>query len=366
MFGLESFVARDIRRLGYETDAVTDGRVSFFGDFSAVARANLNLREGERVLIEVANFQALTFDELFEGTKAADWARFIPKDGAFPVTGHALKSRLFSVPDCQSIVKKAVVDKLRQTHRVEWFAETGPKFPIEFFLFHDRVSLLLDTSGEGLHKRGYRENANMAPLRETLASAIVKTARFFPDVNFYDPMCGSGTIAIEAALLGANIAPGLRRSFLVEQWPCFDRALMRAAREEALSAIRRADFVVHASDIDPAMAELTKKNAALAGVSHHVEATVCDVKHFRPAAERGVIACNPPYGERMLERSEAQALARVMGRAFSALPGFNCYIITSDEEFEKHFGRRATKKRKMYNGMIKCDLYQYFTPRERR
>lgn len=360
MFGLESFVADEVRRLGYETISVTDGRICFAGDESAIARCNIGLRCAERVLIKIAEFKALTFDELFEGVKAIDWTQYIAKEEAFPVTGHSLKSKLASIPDCQKIIKKAIVESLKSRYRVEWFSEIGTTKPISFLLMKDTVAIMLDTTGDGLHKRGYRKTANLAPLRETLASAMVKTTRVNSRIPFWDPFAGSGTIVIEAAQIIANIAPGLKRRFIGEKFDFVGEKVFAEARAEAMDKIRPDKFKLAATDIDPEMKPLGEHNAKLAGVDQFIKFGTMDVAKMQTATERGIVCCNPPYGERMLEREEAEKLYRVMGEAFTALPNWKYYIISSHEEFEKYFGKRADKKRKLYNGMIKCDYYQYF------
>lgn len=360
LFGLESYVADEVRRLGYETTAVTDGRVCFAADGAGIARANINLRCAERVQIKLAEFKALSFDDLFEGVRAIPWEQYIGKCDAFPVAGHALKSKLSSVPDCQKIIKKAVVRRLEGAYHLSWFEETGPARQINFLLMKDVVTVMLDTSGEGLHKRGYRQKANLAPLRETMAAAMVKTTRVNSRIQLWDPFAGSGTIAIEGAMIIADIAPGLKRRFAAEWFSFLPKHIFADARAEALAKVRPDKFKVAATDIDPAMKELGEHNARLAGVSQFIKFGTMDVARLKTATERGVICCNPPYGERLLERREAEELYRVMGRVFFSLPGWKYYVISSHEEFEKFFGRRADKKRKMYNGMIKCDFYQYF------
>lgn len=360
LFGLESFVKNEIKRLGYETLSVTDGRVVFAADEVGVARSNLWLRCAERVLIRLGEFHADSFDALFEGTRALPWERFITKDGSFPVTGHALKSKLFSVPDCQAIVKKAVASRLGEKYGVKWLPETGARYPISFLIMNDFACLMLDTSGDGLHKRGYREKAVEAPLRETLAAAMIFVSRFKAGMPFMDPFCGSGTIAIEAALWGKNIAPGLRRNFLAEQWDSLDKDAFNRAREEALSLIRPGDFTVTATDIDPAAVALTQKNAHLAGVSRHIRAGERDARSVTTTEENGVLVCNPPYGDRLSDIAGAERLYREMGPALRALPGWNLYFLSSNEDFEQHFGEKAKKKRKLYNGMKQCWLYQYY------
>jgi putative N6-adenine-specific DNA methylase len=360
IFGLESLVADELTLLGYTDITSTNGRVVFTGDEASIARTNINLRCAERVLIQLAQFEAGSFEELFQGVKAIEWENYVGRDDAFPVKGWSLNSKLHSVPDCQAIIKKAVVERLKAKHHVEWFKETGAKLQIQFSILKDVVSVFLDTSGEGLHKRGYRANANEAPLKETLAAAMVKLARPFTDKPFYDPMCGSGTILIEAAMYMKKLAPGLNRSFAAESWGCLDKKIWNAARSEALSRIDYTPFEVQGFDIDEHAVALTLENAKKAGVGANVKAMVQDIKNFSPKDSRGVIVCNPPYGERMLEIKEAEELYNIMGQVFSKLKGFHFFIISPSEKFEAIFGKRADKKRKLYNGMIKCDLFQYF------
>lgn len=363
LFGMEGLLADEIRQLGYADTAATNGRVTFTGGIAAIAEANIGLRCAERVQILMGEFQALSFEELFEGVRALPWETFIGRADAFPVKGWSLNSQLHSVPDCQAIIKKAVVERLKQKYHVEWFEESGAKLQIRFSILKDTVSVYLDTSGEGLHKRGYRANANEAPLKETLAAAMVKLARPFPDKAFYDPMCGSGTILIEAAMRMAGIAPGINRHFSAETWGCIDKAVWQQSRAKALAARTNAEFVVQGFDTDEKAVELTLANAKKAGVGAHVRAAVQDIDAFAPTEERGVIVCNPPYGERMLEVRQAEELYRRMGRVFLNLHGFHYFIISPSERFEELFGRKADKKRKLYNGMIKCEYFQYFRNR---
>lgn len=360
LFGLESFVAREVRDLGYETVSVTDGRVVFKGDSSAIVRSNLWLRCAERVLIKVGEFPASTFDQLYEGTKSLPWEQLLGKLDQFPVNGHALKSKLFSIPDCQSIIKKAIVDRLKQKYQVSWFEESGPKHAVSFLIMKDVACLMLDTTGDGLHKRGYREQSNMAPLRETLAAAIVKISRWRPGNPLWDPMCGSGTIPIEAAMLGRNIAPGLKRNFACEAWDLIPPQLFQSAREEAVSQINQLSFVVTASDIDQSCVSLTLKNAGLAGVSKNLSCRQMDACEIHPQEPRGTLICNPPWGERLMEIGQSEDLYQRMGKAFLALSGWNYYILSYNKDFERLFGKRCDKKRKLYNGMKQCELFQYF------
>ena len=364
LFGLEALAAREIRDLGYETVTVEDGRVTFIGDEMAICRSNLWLRTAERVLVKLGEFEATTFEALFEQTKALPWTDWIPENAAFPVKGYALKSKLFSVPDCQSIIKKAVVESMKQVYPNTWFEEKGPLYQIQFALMKDRATLMIDTSGDGLHKRGYRENANEAPLRETLAAAMVQLSVWNAGKALIDPFCGSGTIPIEAALIGANIAPGLQREFAAQGWERISKALWWDARKEAHAQIKREQaFRIVGSDIDAKNIALAKENAALAEVEEWISFEQLPVKEIMSQDGYGCILCNPPYGERLGELKEAENLYRQMGRIFSRFDTWSYYILTSHEKFEYLFGRKANKRRKMYNGMLKCNLYQYFGPR---
>ncbi len=360
LFGIESILADEIRKLGYETDRVEDGRVYFKGDLAAAARANINLRTAERVQLVLAEFLALSFDDLFEGAKKIELADFLPKDAVFPVSGHSLKSKLTSVPDCQKIIKKALADKLSEKYKISWLPETGDNYPISFLIMKDKAVITLDLSGEGLHKRGYRQKANLAPIRETLASAMLNITRFRSGIPFWDPFAGSGTIAIEAAMIAAGIAPGLRREFISEKHAFVPSGAFTAAREEAKSKIKTEKTVIAATDIDPEMKTLGERNARLAGVEGMIKFGSMEIRKLTTKTESGIICCNPPYGERLLEKQQAEELYKIMGKVFPAMPDWKYFIITSDEEFEKYFGQKADKKRKLYNGMIKCDFYQYF------
>lgn len=361
LFGLEKLLGEEIEELGYERISTIDGRVTFLGDEEAVALSNVFLRFAERVYIRVGGFHAETFDELFEGTKALPWADFIGAADAFPVKGHSIKSGLHSIPDCQSIVKKAVVDSLSGRYGITRFPEAGTKYQIEFFILNDEVTLMIDTSGIPLHKRGYRRESNAAPMRETLAAAIAKLSRPREEVLFWDPMCGSGTIAIEAAMMMRGIAPGARRSFAAEDFPFISRGLWKAAREEAKERETDTRFRVYASDIDRAAVELTAHNADIAGVGDIVNPFVADCRRIREEGVRGTIVTNPPYGERIGgSTEEVERLYREMGVHFRSLAPWQVYIITSHPGFERLYGKRADKVRKLYNGMIPCYLYQFF------
>ena len=364
LLGLETPIADELRRLDMENVAAENGRVSFTGDERAVARANVNLRVGERVLIELGSFDARSFDELFEGTKALPWESIIPRDGAFPVKGYSLNSRLFSVSDCQKIIKKAVVERLRGVYGIDWFVESGALYQIQFSIMKDRVSLCIDTSGEGLHKRGYRPAHNAAPLKETIAAALVKLSRYRGRDDFCDPFCGSGTIPIEAALIAKNRAPGLGRDFPVMRWPGFERRIWEEVRDEARAAEYRGDYRIVGSDIDPAAIRIARENAERAGVADVVRFEIADATIFDRPTERGVIVTNPPYGERIGEKKQAEELYRAFGRAWRSCPNWQLYLLSSHTEFERCFGAEADKKRKLYNGMIKCDLFMYYKDRQ--
>lgn len=360
LFGLEGIVADELRFEG-KLDEVRaeNGRVLFEGDESTLAWANLNLRCAERVLIRLGAFPASSFDALFEGVKALPWEQFIPRDGAFPVKGHSLNSALHSIPDCQKIIKKAVVNRLGGAYGVNWFEETGAKYQIQFAIMNDTAEIYLDTSGAGLHKRGYRANANAAPLRETLAAALVKIARWRGREPLLDPFCGSGTIAIEAALIARRRAPGLLRRFEAEKWPVFDSAVWRQAREDALGYACGGDlFGIEGSDLDPTCTALSEANARKAGVADTIRFTTADAVRL-DYRRGGVLFANPPFGERLLDTSRAQALYEAWGRAVGASP-MKQYILGSDPLFERCYGKKADKRRKLYNGMIKCELHMYF------
>jgi len=362
--GLEAVVAKEVRELGYEC-RVENGKILFEGDEKAIARSNLWLRTADRVKIVVGEFHAETFDELFEGTKALPWERFIGPEDEFPVSGKSVKSKLYSVPDCQAIVKKAIVERLKSKYKKSWFEETGSKFPIEVSLLKDHVTLTIDTSGAGLHKRGYRVGQGEAPLKETLAAALVLLSNWSYDRPFADPFCGSGTIPIEAALIGQNIAPGFNRDFISETWSWFSPTIWDEARMEA-EDLAQYDRHLHiiGSDLDPKMVEIAKKNALEAGLSDMITFKQMRATDFHSKEEYGVIVTNPPYGERMGERAKVEKLYRELGETFSKLDTWSIYIITSHEGFEDLYGKKATKKRKLFNGFIKTDYYQYWGPRK--
>lgn len=361
--GLESVVAYEVRRLGYEP-AVENGRIAWTAGESAICRANLWLRTADRVLVLLGQFPATTFEELFQGTRALPWEDWLPEDATFPVEGKSHKSQLSSVPACQGVVKKAVVERLKQRYRQEWFPETGPRYTIEVALLKDMVTLTLDTTGPGLHKRGYRKLAAAAPLKETLAAGLLLIARWYPDRPLLDPFCGSGTIPIEAALIGHNIAPGLHRSFAAGAWPRIPAALWQAAREEAHDlADYDASLAIEGSDADPAALELAEHHARQACLGRSVRFRQADVAEAGSDLEYGFIITNPPYGERMGAAGAAPALYRTLGRVARTLPTWSVNVLTAHPEFERAFGRPAEKKRKLYNGRIECHYYMYPGPR---
>ena len=360
LFGLEGLVGDELRRLDLQNVRVEDRRVFFEGDFAAMAKANLCCRMGERVMILLAEFDAHSFEDLFQGVKAVPLERFIPKDGAFPVKGYSLESALHSVPDCQKIIKKAVVESLKRRYRVGWFAETGALYQIQFSLVHDTATLYLDTTGTPLHKRGYRPAHVAAPLRETLAAALVDIAGYRGRGDFCDPFCGSGTIAIEAALIARNRAPGLNRSFAAQHWATLDKMLWLDAADEAMDNEFHGKYEIWGGDIDPDAVELSRHNAELAEVDDIVKFEVDDATRFHWGGLYGRIVTNPPYGERLLEREEAGELYKAFGKAMDKLPDtWRVYVLSSHPDFERCYGRFADKKRKLYNGMLKCDLFMY-------
>ena len=360
LFGLEKFVGEEIDALGYRRLSTMDGRVTFVADLDAVARCNLWLRTAERLYIRIGGFHAETFTELFDGCAALPWEEWIGKDDAFPVKGHSIRSKLFSVPDCQKILKKAICRRLEGKYGIRWFPETGTKYQVEFFLFCDEVTLMIDTSGVPLHKRGYRPTAGDAPLRETLAAAMVRMARPREDVLLWDPFCGSGTIPIEAALLMTGTAPGLHRSFAAESFAAIPQDSFARAREEARGAVHQTDFCAYASDIDPAVIDIAQSAVDRAGMGARIRCFVRDARTIETEGRRGTVVCNPPYGERMMDLRSAQALYRDIGKAWQSLGAWQIYVICSDETFEKWYARRADKVRRLYNGMIRCNYYQFF------
>ncbi len=360
LFGLEGLLGEEIESLGYRRVDTIDGRITFEGDENACAVCNINLRYAERLYLNLGTFEALTFTELFDGTKTLPWEEYISRNDEFPVSGHAIKSKLFSVPDCQKIIKKAISTRLGEKYGLKILPETGTRYKIEFFLFKDKAALMIDLSGVPLHKRGYRPETHAAPIRETLAAAMVKLARPREDVLLWDPFCGSGTIAIEAAMMMKHIAPGINRTFVSQAYPAFPKSSWDDAFERAKSELRDTQFEAYATDIDPACIELASAAAKRAGVADRLNIFVMDALDIDTLGRRGTIVTNPPYGERLMTPEEAEALYRAIGQAFARLGKWQIYVITQHEKFPRLYGRRADKIRKLYNGMIPCYYYQFF------
>ena len=363
--GLESLVADEVKALGYKTTS-ENGKIYFQGDELAIAKTNLWLRVADRVRIVAGEFEATTFDDLFEQTKAIPWERFLPVDAEFPVAGKSVKSTLYSVPDCQAIVKKAIVERLKIAYkRIGFFDESGPLFKLEVSILKDKVTLTIDSSGTGLHKRGYRLAQGDAPLKETLAAALVKVSRWNPNRPFVDPFCGSGTIAIEAAMIGQNIAPGYNREFLSEEWPWINKNIWDQVREEAEDLAKYDQPLdISGSDYDPRMIKVAQENAAGAGFMDLIKFHKCDVRDLTLEGLNGVMVGNPPYGERLGEVEEAEEITQELGRIMKNYPSWSVYMLSSLENFEKLYGHRATKKRKLFNGFIRTDLYQFWGQRQ--
>ncbi len=366
LFGLEGLCGDELRRLNMENVRVEDRRVLFTGDENALAKANVGLRTGERVMVVLAQFTAKSFEELFQGVLHAPLEEFIPKDGQFPVKGHCLNSQLMSVSDCQAIIKKAASRRLGEKYGISWLPETGVKFQLHFTILNDNVTLCLDTSGPGLHKRGYRAVGNDAPLHETLAAGMIQLTRYRGREFFWDPFCGSGTIAIEAALIAKNRAPGLNRGFAAQEYPWLDQKIWQQAKEEFRDKEFKGDYRIMGSDNDPACVSLSFANAKKAGVSDCVTFRDGDATKMSLPAESGILVCNPPYGERMMEQSSAQRLYSALGRHLKYANDWKKFVITSEPEFEHWFGRRADKKRKFYNGKIRCDYYMFTDNRRKK
>jgi putative N6-adenine-specific DNA methylase len=363
-FGVEKMLSREITNLGYEIEKVEDGRVTFSTDEYGISKSNMWLRCAERILLKVGEFEATTFDDLFENTKRIDWSKFIPYDGEFPVhKATSIKSKLFSTPDIQAIVKKAVVESMKKKYDENWFLENKEKYPIYVFLNKDKVTLCIDTSGEALHKRGYREKSNQAPIRETLAASLVYLTPWRPGRPLIDPLCGSGTILIEAAMIGLNMAPGLNREFISEKWRSIDKKIWPSVRKEARDAVKSEKFKIKGYDIDSESIEIAKENAKLANVSQYIDFEVQDVKDLKIDDEYGFLITNPPYGERLEDKESVKALYKEMGKVFKKLNTWSYYIITSHEKFEYEFGKKSDRNRKLYNGMLKAYYYQYMGPK---
>lgn len=363
-FGIEAVVARELRDLGYEDVTVENGRVTFIGNEEAICKSNLWLRCADRVYLKVGEFTATTFEELFQQVKALPWQNYLPIDGNFPVNGKSVKSKLFSLSDIQAISKKAIVEKMKETYLQEWFEESGSKYPIMVSILKDRVTVSIDTSGPGLHKRGYREVGSEAPLKETLAAAMIKISRWRPDRVLMDPLCGSGTIPIEAALIGRNIAPGLNRNFISEEWDFISKELWKRIKKEAYEAIEYdRELSIYGYDRDGRVINVAMNNGIEAGVDDCIHFQKRSVEELSSKKKYGYLICNPPYGERLSEKKEVEGLYREMGRVFTQLDTWSYYVITSHEGFQESFGKKANKNRKLYNGRIKCYYYQYFGPR---
>ncbi len=365
-FGLESVLKQEITALGYKIVSVEDGKVTFSGDVAAFARANVFLRTTERVLWKVGSFHAETFEELFQGTKAIPWETILPVDARFWVAkANSVKSKLFSPSDIQSIMKKAIVERMKQYYKVDWFEENGASFPIRVAILKDEVLVGIDTSGESLHKRGYRKLISKAPITETLAAALVMLTPWHHDRVLVDPFCGSGTILIEAAMLGANIAPGMNRNFLSETWKdILPTKIFDAAKEEAQAAIKQdISMNIQGYDIDGEIIKAARQNARLAGVEQYIHFQQRPVSELSHPKKYGFVITNPPYGERMEEKTELPGLYREIGEAFAGLDTWSFYLITGYEDAQKYIGRKADKNRKIYNGMMKTYLYQFMGPK---
>ena len=365
-FGVEKMLAREIKNLGYEIIKTEDGRVTYKTDEYGIAKSNMYLRCAERVHLKVAEFEARSFDELFEETKRINWAKYIPFGAQFPISkASSIKSKLYSTPDIQSIVKKAVVESLKKSYlETGLLKEDKEKYPIHVFIHKDKVTLTIDTSGTALHKRGYRERANKAPIRETLAAAIMELVPWRPGRTLVDPMCGSGTLLIEAAMKGINMAPGMNREFISEKWRTMDKKIWWDVRREAYAQMNEeVDFKIYGYDIDEEALEIARENAEIAGVADYIEFRYGDATEFTSDEEYGFIVTNPPYGERLEDTDTVKMLYKKLGYAFRKLKNWSYYLITSYEYFENEFGQEATKRRKLYNGMLKSNLYQYIGPK---
>lgn len=361
LLGLEGLVANELRFHEIENVRAENGRVLFDGDMNTLARANICSRYAERVLILVSEFTATTFEQLFENVSSVDWAQYIDVDEAFPIKGSSINSKLSSVPACQKIIKKAIVEKLKKSYDTDWFEESGAVHRIHFLILKDKVSIMIDTSGDGLHKRGYRENANAAPIRETLAAAMVDLSRVRRNHIVCDPFCGSGTILIEAAMKALNIMPGVNRSFIAQSWNFTDKEIWESELKRAKQLENRdCTFKAYGFDIDESALTLAKENAQKAGVSDRIIFDNRDIADFESDEEFLCVITNPPYGERMLDKETAQGIYKTMGQKFERRPHYSYTIISPDDDFEKCFGRVSDKRRKLYNGMLKCNVYMYF------
>ena len=364
-FGMEAVLKREILKLGLEIVKVEDGKVTFKGDETAFARANMFLRTTERILLKVGSFKAATFDELFEGTKALPWENYIPRDGKFWVAkANSVRSALFSPSDIQSIMKKAMVERLKLKYRIDWFSETGAEYPVRVSILKDEVTVGIDTSGDSLHKRGYRKLTSKAPITETLAAAIIMHTPWKADRILVDPFCGSGTFPIEAALIGMNIAPGINRSFAAEKFSFLDKKIWEDARTEANDLVQKdTELHIMGYDLDADIVSAARQNAKLAGVEDKIHFQAKDVRELSSTKKYGFIITNPPYGERMEEKKDMPALYKLIGKTFSQLDTWSYYIITGYDEAENFIGRKADKNRKIYNGMLKSYLYEFLGPK---
>lgn len=363
-FGLEALTKRELLDLGYDEFLVENGRITIKGEIVDVVKLNLWLRTAERISIKVGEFKALTFTELFDKTKELPWEEWIDIDGNFMISGKSLNSKLFSVSDCQSIVEKAIVERLKENYDVEWFSKSKARFKVEVSINKDIATLTLNTSGEGLHKRGYRNRANLAPIKETLAASLVMLSYWNNERLLYDPFCGSGTILIEALLIGKNIAPGLDRKFDFEEWEVFPKEIVKAERIKARNLINHdAKLRIMGSDIDKKSILIARDNLANLGLEEEITFFVKDMREVDLKNEYGVLITNPPYGVRMGNDDEVRQLYVDFGNKFRELDKWSIYVITNDEDFERYFGKRADRKRKLYNGRIKVDYYQFFGPK---
>lgn len=363
-FGLEAVVKREIRNLGCEIKEVKNGRITFTGNLADLCRANLWLRCAERVLLKIGSFEARTFDQLYERTRSLPWPQWLPKNAEFPVSGNSVKSQLHNVPSCQSVTKKAVVDSMQEEYGIDWFPEDGPLYPIQVSIHKDQALLTLDTSGTGLHKRGYRELSSAAPLQETIAAGMIYLSKWNSDRILIDPFCGSGTIPIEAAMMGEKIAPGLNRSFVSEMWPAIPAKHWNQARQEAREKIDTSlnPRLIMGTDRDGEVLGKARHHAEKAGVEDIIHFQQQDFSEFATSRNYGYIISNPPYGERMEDPKEVEKLYRLMGEKLLPLDTWSFYILTAHPDFEKHFEKQASKRRKLYNGGIECQYYQYYGP----
>jgi len=359
--GLESVLKEELIHLGFDELEVLNGEIIFKGDEKALVRCNLWLRTAERVFLELTHFPAITFDELFEGISELYWNEILPRNGKICIIDKCLDSQLISGRTVQSITKKAIVEQLKEKYKVDWLSEDGADFKIHVNIIKDQVSVCLDSSGVGLHKRGYRALAGEAPLRETIAAAMIILSKWKPNIPLFDPMCGAGTLAIEAAMIGANIAPGLSRTFSAENWPFIDSILFEKAKEEAKKLIKPSSFIIEASDIDGEILKTAINNAKKAGVEDLIQFTQKSVEDFEEKGNQGIVLANPPYGERLEDLETAEKIYKIMGQVFIKKEGWSHFILSPHLEFEKLFGRKANKNRKIYNGKIRCYLYSYIT-----